>query len=294
LAGQEAVVGDQQDPGLRADQLQIARQQQVHEAIGAIDHLGEERKVGLRHMGQARRAVLQEGGRQPFDQVEVNGQQVPVSMLGDPGRGVVNGGGPRQGRHQQRQALVGLLIDSGAGGHEGQDLLRRDLRGVQPKLGERLGQVGIGDGARRQRPVGEVRPPRLGEGIRDHQGIAALGRMARGPAHDRRLAPGRGCPLPQGRRAQVSARGRTDAGVPRQGQHPVQDAVDIGRPAGGEGAPARGLIRWWQGHQIADDATVDQRAKGRELARVHHGLQQAPVGAGPAEQEELQGRSAAG
>ena len=146
----EAVVGDEDDGGVRACEVEHACEHGVVEAAGG----GDDVSVG----GGVSRGDAREEGRVERHEVvcefvegaEVDAEEVPWFVFEDVGGGGLEGGGGGEDEGDLLEAgageLVGL-VERGGGGDEGEELIAFDFGWVDAEGGEGGGAVGRVDGA---------------------------------------------------------------------------------------------------------------------------------------------------
>ena len=178
----EAVVRADDDGGICRGQRQHRAKHHVVEAVAGLDHTFIALKIVFRNVRATGRVVLHEAVAKVINGVVIDPHEVPWLMLHRPGGRRVHRAAFGQDLHYRGEAFVLFLINLFRVRNKRDELLRYQLVGVQPQLGECLCQLRRVDRAGTHIPG---LPQRAGGGlvvIGDHHTIDWLNRVAGPPA----------------------------------------------------------------------------------------------------------------
>ena len=253
--------------------------------------------------------VLHEAVAEVVDAVQVHRHEVPRLELHERGRGGVDRGDLADHLRERLQALVLLLIDLVAVGHEGPDVVLGDLDLMEPELLQVPLEARRMHRARRHRPLLEgpselagLRPHALLDllgdlGVADgpallipvahHHAVDRLGRMARPPADHDRLLAALVQDVPDRLDLAADVRDRADALAVGRRLAEAVDAVLERTLAGRDRGPEHRAQDRRERRVVPADALVHHPLQVGHLALLEERADRPPVRGVPADHEHL-------
>ncbi len=306
VIGMESMIGNQDDGGVLAGEVQQRAEHHVVEAVSAFDDPLVDLEVLFLDEGLPRRVVLHEAVTEVIDPVVVDRHEVPGLELHQRRRRTVNGDGVGERLRESGQSLVLLLIDFRELRNEGADVLVIEFERVKAELLEILGEAGRVDGALRHLPLrhlpaGGVRPrladlgvdvrvldvPRRLVEVADHHAVDGFGRVRRPPTDHVALLADLVEHVPDRLGRPIGVRDRTDRLSVRSRFTETMNAVLVGSLSRADRGPERRTEDRVERGDVAVHALRHHLLEIRHLAVGDHRMDHAPVGGVPTDHEDL-------
>lgn len=181
----EAVVGDEDDGGVRACEVEHACEHGVVEAAGGGDDVSVGGGVSGGDAREEGRVERHEVVREFVEGAEVDAEEVPWFVFEDVGSGGLEGGGRGEDEGDLLEAGAGEivgLVERGGGGDEGEELIAFDFGWVDAEGGEGGGAVWGVDGTVGDGPWGGEGCGGEGEAVAEAEPVDGFSWVAGEPA----------------------------------------------------------------------------------------------------------------
>ena len=260
------------------------------EAVPAVHHVVIEFEVLFGDVGLARRMVLHEPVAEVIDLAEVGGDEVPRTVLHQPGRDGMVGQNAGDLAGDGFQPTVLVLVHFPVVGHEQLDRLRVDVLRPHPQPRDLVAQLVGKDAPPRQ--LGTIALVLVAHHLSDDQlgdvrPVDRLGGVPAEPIDHVRRAPLLMQDVPDRLDLAVHRPERTRFAGGLVHLREAVDAVLVGPLAGGDGVPQHRTQVRLQRHQVAHHPPLDQRGQVRHLPLVHQRRSHLPVRRVPTNQQHL-------